>query len=76
MPAPLRVRLALHTGEADLREGDYYGSTVNRCARLRAIASCAGPRKGQGKAEVLDVSGRAGGLARGGTSLPRAGDHL
>jgi predicted ATPase/class 3 adenylate cyclase/Tfp pilus assembly protein PilF len=37
-PAPLRVRLALHTGEADLREGDYYGTAVNRCARLRAIA--------------------------------------
>jgi class 3 adenylate cyclase len=25
-PVGLRVRLALHTGEADLREGDYYGS--------------------------------------------------
>ena len=25
-PTPLRVRMALHTGEADLREGDYYGS--------------------------------------------------
>ena len=36
--APLRVRLALHTGEADLREGDYYGAAVNRCARLRAVA--------------------------------------
>jgi predicted ATPase/class 3 adenylate cyclase len=36
--APLRVRMALHTGEADLRDGDYYGSAVNRCARLRAIA--------------------------------------
>ncbi len=35
---PLRVRMALHTGEADLREGDYYGTAVNRCARLRAIA--------------------------------------
>src|SRR5262245_4519415 len=35
--APLRVRLAVHTGEADLRDGDYYGSAVNRCARLRAI---------------------------------------
>jgi predicted ATPase/class 3 adenylate cyclase len=35
---PLRVRLALHTGEADLRDGDYYGSAVNRCARLRAVA--------------------------------------
>jgi predicted ATPase/class 3 adenylate cyclase len=35
---PLRVRVALHTGEAELREGDYYGSAVNRCARLRAVA--------------------------------------
>src|SRR6476661_10671251 len=35
---PLRVRVALHTGEADLRQGDYYGSAVNRCARLRAVA--------------------------------------
>jgi len=37
-PTPLRVRIALHTGEADLREGDYYGSAVNRCARLRSAA--------------------------------------
>ncbi len=36
-PRPLRVRLALHTGEADVRAGDYYGSAVNRCARLRSI---------------------------------------
>jgi predicted ATPase/class 3 adenylate cyclase len=36
--SPIRARLALHTGEADLRSGDYYGSTVNRCARIRAIA--------------------------------------
>src|SRR3954470_24961132 len=27
-PLSLRVRLALHTGEADLRDGDYYGSAV------------------------------------------------
>ena len=27
---PLRVRMGLHTGEADLREGDYYGTAVNR----------------------------------------------
>src|SRR5918997_5496707 len=37
-PTPLRVRMALHTGEADLRAGDYYGAAVNRCARLRAAA--------------------------------------
>jgi predicted ATPase/class 3 adenylate cyclase len=34
---PVRVRIALHSGEADLRLGDYYGSAVNRCARLRGI---------------------------------------
>jgi predicted ATPase/class 3 adenylate cyclase/Tfp pilus assembly protein PilF len=39
LPEPLRVRLALHTGEADLREGDYYGSAINRCARLRDVAN-------------------------------------
>ena len=32
------VRMAIHTGEADLRDGDYYGRDVNRCARLRASA--------------------------------------
>src|SRR4051812_5016659 len=37
-PSPIRVRQALHTGEAELRMGDYYGSAVNRCARLRGIA--------------------------------------
>ncbi|HEU5318193.1 MAG TPA: adenylate/guanylate cyclase domain-containing protein [Chloroflexota bacterium] len=35
---PLKVRIALHTGEADLRDGDYYGSAVNRAARIRALA--------------------------------------
>ncbi len=35
---PLRVRIALHTGEALLRDGDYYGAEVNRCARIRAVA--------------------------------------
>jgi predicted ATPase/class 3 adenylate cyclase/Tfp pilus assembly protein PilF len=35
---PLRIRIALHTGEADLREGDYYGGAVNRCARIRSLA--------------------------------------
>jgi predicted ATPase/class 3 adenylate cyclase len=35
---PLRVRMALHSGEADLRDDNYYGPPVNRCARLRAVA--------------------------------------
>jgi hypothetical protein len=51
--APLRVRVALHTGEADQRGGDYYGATVNPapgclpsptgvrcCCRRRSLIGC------------------------------------
>jgi predicted ATPase len=34
----LRVRMGLHTGEATERDGDYFGTTVNRAARLMATA--------------------------------------
>ncbi|HUQ40462.1 MAG TPA: adenylate/guanylate cyclase domain-containing protein [Acidimicrobiales bacterium] len=34
----LRIRSACHVGEAEFRGGDWYGTTVNRCARLRAAA--------------------------------------
>lgn len=36
--APLRVRMALHTGEADIRDGDYFGPALARVARLLAVA--------------------------------------
>ena len=40
--AELRVRMAVHTGEAQLRdEGNYFGQTIIRCARLRASATAA-----------------------------------
>ncbi len=32
--APLRVRMALHTGVAQSRDNDYFGPTLNRVARL------------------------------------------
>jgi predicted ATPase len=35
---PLRVRMGLHTGEAELRDNDYHGQAVNRAARLMAAA--------------------------------------
>ncbi len=38
-PHSLRVRMALHTGEAQERSGDYYGPTLNRAARLMSIAN-------------------------------------
>ena len=31
---PIRVRMGLHSGEADVREGDYFGTSVNRAAAL------------------------------------------
>ena len=34
---PLRVRMALHTGQTQERDNDYFGPTVNRVARLLAI---------------------------------------
>lgn len=36
--AVVRVRAAIYTGEVELRDGDYYGTAPNRCARLRAAA--------------------------------------
>ena len=34
----IRVRMGLHTGECSERDGDYFGTTVNRAARLEALA--------------------------------------
>ena len=34
----LRVRTGVHTGDAEPRDGDWYGPAVNRAARLRALA--------------------------------------
>src|SRR5215203_4798875 len=36
-PLPIKARIAIHTGEANLRDGDYYGAAVNRCARIRGL---------------------------------------
>lgn len=33
----IRVRMGLHTGEAELRDGDYYGSTLNRATRIMNV---------------------------------------
>ncbi|MBV9893612.1 MAG: adenylate/guanylate cyclase domain-containing protein [Chloroflexi bacterium] len=67
---PIRVRMAIHTGQVDLRDGDYYGPTVNRCARLRALA------KG---GQVL-ISGASARLTEGqlppGASLQDLGSHM
>ncbi|HUP15623.1 MAG TPA: adenylate/guanylate cyclase domain-containing protein [Acidimicrobiia bacterium] len=35
--APLRVRMALHVGAAEERDGDYFGPALNRCARVLTV---------------------------------------
>ena len=35
--APIRVRMALHTGAAEMRDGDYFGPPLNHVARLLAV---------------------------------------
>jgi predicted ATPase/class 3 adenylate cyclase len=55
---PLRVRMGLHTGEAEERDGDYFGTAVNRAARLMAVAHggqvvCSSATAGVVDAEVV-----------------------
>ncbi len=66
---PLRVRMALHTGVAEERDGDYFGPPLNRIARLLAI--------GRGGQVLLTAATRellAGNLPRGAT-LQERGSH-
>ena len=35
----MRIRIAVHTGEVEFRDGDYFGRAVNRAARLRSLAA-------------------------------------
>ena len=34
-PIALKVRMGLHTGAAEFRDGDYFGASLNRAARIR-----------------------------------------
>jgi predicted ATPase/class 3 adenylate cyclase len=52
---PLRVRMGLHTGEAEFRSGDYFGTSVNRAARLVAVGHGGQVICSSSTAELLDV---------------------
>jgi class 3 adenylate cyclase len=54
--APLRVRMALHTGETVERGGDYFGPAVNRAARLMATAHGGEAVCSQATAGLVDPS--------------------
>jgi DNA-binding SARP family transcriptional activator len=49
----LRVRIALHTGEAHERAGDYFGPALNRAARLRGLAQGGAIVVSQATAEIV-----------------------
>ena len=49
----VRVRLALHTGEAHERDGDYFGPALNRAARLRSLARGGATVTSQATAEIV-----------------------
>ena len=72
----LRVRIALHTGEAHERDGDYFGPALNRAARLSALASteprrcCRRPRPRSSTTACRRA--RAGGPRHAGAARPVA----
>jgi class 3 adenylate cyclase len=65
----LRVRMGLHTGEADERDGDYFGPEVSRAARLMAIAHGGQILCSQATADLV------GGHLPAGVSLADMGVH-
>jgi len=48
--AAIQVRIGINTGEAELRARDYWGTSVNRCGRIRALASGGQVLLGEGAA--------------------------
>src|SRR2546425_526744 len=39
LASPLRVRMGVHTGEAEHRDEEWYGVAPSRCARVRGLAA-------------------------------------
>ena len=69
--APLRVRMAIHSGDAEFRNDDYFGPSLNRVARLLAI--------GYGGQVLVSAAGAAlvaDDLPSGATLLDRGEHHL
>jgi predicted ATPase/class 3 adenylate cyclase len=49
----MRVRIAVHTGEAHERRGDFFGPALNRAARLRNLARGGGTVLSQATTEIV-----------------------
>ena len=59
-PVVLRVRMGVHTGVADERGGDYFGPTLNRTARLMALADGGQVLISAATERLLDAGGGPG----------------
>jgi predicted ATPase/class 3 adenylate cyclase len=57
MIGQLRVRMALHTGVAEQRDGDYFGPAVNRAARLQSMAHAGQVLCSQATADLVRDAG-------------------
>ncbi|HUG09294.1 MAG TPA: adenylate/guanylate cyclase domain-containing protein [Acidimicrobiia bacterium] len=64
----LSVRSGVHVGEAQVRDDDYFGTAVNRTARLMALAH-------GGQILVSDAAARLSGSADSGIQLQELGEH-
>lgn len=67
---PLRVRMAVHVGDSDERDGDYFGPELNRCARLLAAGHGGQVLLSEAAAQQADSF-----LADGGVDLVYRGEH-
>ena len=68
-PIALSVRMGLHTGVADLRDGDYFGAALNRAARIMSAAHGGQVLLSAATAELLR------GQLQEGVSLREMGEH-
>ncbi|HXW43249.1 MAG TPA: adenylate/guanylate cyclase domain-containing protein [Streptosporangiaceae bacterium] len=66
---PVRVRMGMHSGVCEERDGDYFGPVVNRAARLEAVAHGGQVLASGATAELLSES------LPGGVSLRDLGSH-
>ena len=55
--AVIRVRMGIHTGEAAERDGDYFGTVVNRAARLMAAGHGGQVLVSAATADLVDAGG-------------------
>ncbi len=71
---PLRIRVALNTGVAELRGGDYFGPLLNRTARLLAAAHGGqiSALAGDDRASARPAAARPGAPRSGRASAPRS----